>query len=89
MLRRLAKSEEGFGLVEMLIAMVVMSIGISAIVAGYSSAILAVNRAKSTTTAGALADQQMEIYRQGALRRGADDARCRLRPTPNGYWMQV
>ena len=67
MLRRLAKSEGGFGLVELLIAMAVMSIGITAIVAGYSSGILAVDRAKAGTTAGALADRQMETYRQGSF----------------------
>ncbi len=67
MLRRLATSEGGFGLVELLIAMVVMSIGITAIVAGYSSGILAVDRAKAGTTAGALADRQMEVYRQAAF----------------------
>ena len=67
MLRRLAKSEGGFGLVELLIAMAVMSIGITAIVAGYSSGILAVDRAKAGTTAGALADRQMEAFRQGSF----------------------
>ena len=74
MLRRLAKSEGGFGLVELLIAMAVMSIGITAIVAGYSSGILAVDRAKADgSTAGALADRQMEAYRQGVVRGGAAD----------------
>ena len=47
--------------------MVVMSIGITAIVAGYSSGILAVDRAKAGTTAGALADRQMETFRQGSF----------------------
>ena len=66
-MRRLATSEGGFSLVELLIAMVVMSIGITAIVAGYSSGVLAVDRAKAGTTAGALADRQMEAYRQGSF----------------------
>src|SRR3954447_17543521 len=88
MLRRLARSEAGFGLVELLIAMVVLSIGITAIVAGYSSAILAVNRAKSTTTAGTIADQKMEMYRQGAW--AAVPTNGPQPPTiTNGYWMQV
>ena len=66
---RLARlqSEEGMTLIELLIAMVVMAIGISAIVAGFSSGILAVNRAKLTSTVGALADKQMELYRQAAF----------------------
>jgi prepilin-type N-terminal cleavage/methylation domain-containing protein len=86
-LRRLAKSERGFTLVELLIAMVVMSIGITAIVAGYSSGIVAVDRAKAGTTAGALADQKMETYRQGSFA----TVPTTLQPatTANGYWMQV
>ena len=88
MLRRLAKSEGGFGLVELLIAMAVMSIGITAIVAGYSSGILAVDRAKAGTTAGALADRQMEAYRQGSFA-AVPTTGSRLRRRPDGYWMQV
>jgi len=51
-------------LIELLIAVVVMAIGISAIVAGFSSGILAVNRARVASTAAALADKQMETFRQ-------------------------
>lgn len=51
-------------LVELLIAMTVMAIGISAIVAGFSSGIFAIGRADQASTAAALADQQMEIFRQ-------------------------
>jgi type II secretory pathway pseudopilin PulG len=54
-------------LIELLIAMVVMSIGISAIVAGFSSGILSIRRAHDAATAGALADKQMELYRQAAF----------------------
>src|SRR5262249_19300934 len=55
--------EDGFGLVELMIAMTVMAIGIAAIVSGFSSGILAVSRASQTSTAGPLADKQMEAYR--------------------------
>jgi len=58
------RREEGMTLVELLIAMVVMAIGISAIVAGFSSGLLAVNRARLASTTAALADKQMELYRQ-------------------------
>jgi prepilin-type N-terminal cleavage/methylation domain-containing protein len=58
-----ARDEAGFGLVELLIAMTVMAIGISAIVAGMSSGFVAVNRARDASTAAALADKQMEAYR--------------------------
>ncbi len=71
-MRRLATNEEGFTLVEMLIAMTVMAIGIAALVAGFSSGILSVNRAGTTSTAGSLADKQMESYRQAAFTSRAD-----------------
>jgi prepilin-type N-terminal cleavage/methylation domain-containing protein len=58
------RREEGMTLVELLIAMVVMAIGISAIVAGFSSGFLAINRARLASTTAALADKQMELYRQ-------------------------
>lgn len=51
-------------LIELLIAMVVTAVGISAIVAGFSSGILAINRSAKASVAGAFADQQMEAYRR-------------------------
>jgi type II secretory pathway pseudopilin PulG len=63
-LRRLARSEGGFGLVELLIAMTVMVIAIMAIVAAFSSGMVAVTRASRASTAGAVADAQMEGYRK-------------------------
>ena len=91
-LRRLASREGGFTIVELLIAMVVMAIGISAIVAGFSSGLLAVNRARTTSTAGALADNKMETYRQGSF--AAVPTTLQTPTTPTGadghtYWMQV
>jgi len=44
--------------------MVVMALGISALVAGFSSGLLSVTRARQTSTVGTLADKQMELYRQ-------------------------
>ena len=61
-MRRLATSEEGFGLVELLIAMTVMSIAIVALVAGFSSGFGTINRASKTATAGVIADKQMEAF---------------------------
>jgi Tfp pilus assembly protein PilV len=57
------RSEEGFGLIELLMAMVMLNIGILAIVASFNSGIVTLNRAGRTSTAAALADQQMELYR--------------------------
>ena len=63
MLRRLVTGDGGFGLLELLIAMTVMTIGIMAIVAGFSSGLIALNSASRASTAGVLADKQMEAYR--------------------------
>src|SRR5438128_10165676 len=57
------KGEEGFGLIELLIAMVMLNIGILAIVASFNSGAVALRRASHVSTASALADQQMEGYR--------------------------
>jgi Tfp pilus assembly protein PilV len=57
------RAEEGFGLIELLIAMVMLNVGILAIVGAFNSGIFALNRASRVTTASALADQQMELYR--------------------------
>lgn len=57
------RSEGGFGLVELLIAMVILNIGLLAVVAAFSSGIVSLNRASRVTTASVIADQQMELYR--------------------------
>jgi type II secretory pathway pseudopilin PulG len=57
------RSERGFGLIELLMAMVMLNIGILAIVAAFNSSIFALNRASRASTASALADSQMELYR--------------------------
>jgi Tfp pilus assembly protein PilV len=58
-----ATSEGGFGLVELLIAMMVLMIGILALFAMFESGIRNINRASTVTTAGALADREMERFR--------------------------
>jgi len=60
------RDDAGFGLVELLIAMTVMSIGIFAVVAGFSSGIEANRRASKVSTAGAIADKEMEGLRRVA-----------------------
>jgi type II secretory pathway pseudopilin PulG len=57
------RSDHGFGLIELLMAMVILNIGILAIVAAFNSGIFALNRASRISTASALADSQMEVYR--------------------------
>jgi prepilin-type N-terminal cleavage/methylation domain-containing protein len=61
---RRVHQDQGMTLIELLVAMTVLAVGISALVAGFSSGILAVNRGTQTSVAGAFADKQMEAYRQ-------------------------
>ena len=56
-------NERGFGLVELLIAMTILNVGILAIVAAFNSGIISLQRAGTLSTAAALADTQMELYR--------------------------
>jgi type II secretory pathway pseudopilin PulG len=65
-LRRLAKTEAGFGLIELLIAMTVMVIAIMGTVAVFSSGLVALRRASHASTAATLADKQMESFREMA-----------------------
>jgi Tfp pilus assembly protein PilV len=58
-----AQTEDGFGLIELLIAMVILQIALLAIVGAFGAGSVALGRAAKTTTAAALADQQMELYR--------------------------
>jgi Tfp pilus assembly protein PilV len=55
--------EAGVGLVELLAAMIVLMIGILAVFAMFESGIRHIKRASTVTTAGALADKEMENFR--------------------------
>jgi type II secretory pathway pseudopilin PulG len=57
------RSEAGFGLIELLMAMVMLNVGILAIVAAFNSSMVALNRASKISTGAALADKTMETYR--------------------------
>jgi type II secretory pathway pseudopilin PulG len=57
------RTEGGFGLVELLMAMAILNIGLLAVVAAFSSGMVSLNRASRITTASVIADQQMELYR--------------------------
>jgi Tfp pilus assembly protein PilV len=57
------RSERGFGLVELLMAMVMLNIGILALVMAFDSGMFALKRAGRIETATSLADAQMELYR--------------------------
>jgi type II secretory pathway pseudopilin PulG len=62
-LRRLARETQGFGIVELLIALGVLNIALFAIIGAFNSGMLALRRASQSATASALADKQMELYR--------------------------
>jgi type II secretory pathway pseudopilin PulG len=57
------RTEDGFGLIELLIAIVMLNVGILALVASFNSSTLAIQRASQTATAATLAEKQMELYR--------------------------
>ena len=57
------RTEEGFGLVELMISLVVLNVGILAVVAAFNGGSLALLRSSETATASMLADKQMELYR--------------------------
>lgn len=61
-LRRLRR-EEGFGLVELTIALVVLAVGLLVLVGSFGSGYTAINRASTVSAATALADKQMEAHR--------------------------
>lgn len=73
--RRLPSNEAGFGMIELLIAMSIMSIGILAVFALFQTGMVTIRRASTVSTAAALADSEMEKFR--ALRYtvvGLDDS---------------
>ena len=58
-----AREESGFGLIELLMAIVMLNVGILAVVAAFSSGNRALARASRISTGAALADKQIEAYR--------------------------
>lgn len=61
--RRLLVEPGGFGIVELLIALLVLNIGIFATIAAFNSGMVTLRRASQTATASAIAERQMELYR--------------------------
>jgi prepilin-type N-terminal cleavage/methylation domain-containing protein len=62
-LRRRTADDDGFGLVELLIAMTMLSIAVGALLAVFTSSAVSLRRAGQKGTALTLADTQMEKYR--------------------------
>ena len=57
------RDESGFGLIELLIAMVVLQVALLALVGAFGAGSFALGRASKINTAAVMADQQMELYR--------------------------
>jgi type II secretory pathway pseudopilin PulG len=62
-LLRARKEEEGFGLIELVIAMVILNVGILALVATFQSGAVAIGRSAYSANATAVGDKTMEVYR--------------------------
>jgi prepilin-type N-terminal cleavage/methylation domain-containing protein len=58
-----ARDESGFGMLELLIAMIILGVALLALMAAFSSAGGAIARSRNIGAATAVADGQMEIYR--------------------------
>lgn len=56
-------AEDGFGLIELMAALVVLTIALLALAAGYDEAFLSLHRSSQKTVAAQLANQQLELYR--------------------------
>jgi type II secretory pathway pseudopilin PulG len=58
-----AREEKAFGLIELVIAMVMLNVGILALVATFQSGALAIGRSAYASNATVVADKTMEVYR--------------------------
>jgi type II secretory pathway pseudopilin PulG len=62
MLRR-AQEQDGFLMIEVVAAIMIVSIALLALMAGYDSAFISLHRASQKAVGAQLADQQLELYR--------------------------
>lgn len=62
-MRPQVRDEQGFALIEMLIAIVVINIALLAILISLTSGVTTLRRSAQTSTASAVADKQLEGYR--------------------------
>lgn len=62
MIARLRR-EDGFGLIELITALMILNIAIFALFAMFEAGVLSISRAGRTSTAAVLAEKQLELYR--------------------------
>jgi type II secretory pathway pseudopilin PulG len=60
---RRMRHEAGFGMLELLIALVILNVGLFALVGVFNASTASIGRARGVTAATAVADKQMELYR--------------------------
>lgn len=80
------RSEEGFGLLELLISLTILNVGILALIAGFNSGAFAIQRASQVSTASVLADKQMELYRALNWSAIALDTTSKTNASANGVY---
>jgi Tfp pilus assembly protein PilV len=61
------RGEDGVGLIELLIALLVLNVGIFATLGAFTSAATTIRRASHISTAAAVADKKMEGYRNNSF----------------------
>jgi type II secretory pathway pseudopilin PulG len=61
--RERLRNEAGFGLIELVIAIVMLNVGILALMAAFTAGSAALGRASTASNAATLADTQMELFR--------------------------
>jgi prepilin-type N-terminal cleavage/methylation domain-containing protein len=62
-MKRPLRRDEGFALIELLVAITVLTVGILAVASAFTAGTVSLRRASRATTAATLADTQMERYR--------------------------
>jgi Tfp pilus assembly protein PilE len=80
------RNEDGFGLIELMIALVMLNVGILALVAAFNSGSLAIQRASQAATAATLGEKQMELYRAQIYANVALDAASKVTASGNGVY---
>lgn len=59
---RLPRDENGFMMIEVVVAIVILSIALLAVMSGYDSAFISMHKSSQQSVAATLANQQLELY---------------------------
>jgi type II secretory pathway pseudopilin PulG len=61
--RASVRSESGFGMIEMVLALAILNVGIFAVMSAFSSSYVTLKRTKTISSASVIVDQQLERFR--------------------------